>query len=347
MLSSISGRDVDAGERSMPPLGLIEGRNAHQAVHADFAGAEVRRRTRRSPRRLPISDPLLRRAGSRRERFRIPGARPSANTCAEACRPSPAIRCRRRRDEWSRWRCAHRSSPESSVSVSSLSSSSRERIDFAVQVGVDVLAFAGQVEVGGDVFAAARQVGVGGQKMSPGAFFRASPAGIVADSTTELGRRPAFQFRLAADGVSPRQRYSRSSWTFLLQLFVFLFELLIHEDESTFLAVFRKCEARNAAPPNEIIAHSIREPVAVARVKSGYGGEGIGRDQRRALLARRLRRHAPVGIDRSRVSPVLVALSSQRSFSMARMRVWFRCWAYAPLSPYHPSFEMLTNTCAP
>ena len=40
-------RDEDAGKRSVPPLGLIERRNAHQAVHADFALAAVRRRIRR------------------------------------------------------------------------------------------------------------------------------------------------------------------------------------------------------------------------------------------------------------------------------------------------------------
>ena len=34
-------RDEHAGERSVPPLGLIEGRDAHQAVHADFAGQQA------------------------------------------------------------------------------------------------------------------------------------------------------------------------------------------------------------------------------------------------------------------------------------------------------------------
>ena len=36
-----------------------------------------------------------------------------------------------------------------------------ERVDFALQVGVDVLAFFREIEVSGDVVAAARQVGVG------------------------------------------------------------------------------------------------------------------------------------------------------------------------------------------
>ncbi len=33
-------RDEDAGERCVPPLGLVEGRDAHQAMHADLAGQQ-------------------------------------------------------------------------------------------------------------------------------------------------------------------------------------------------------------------------------------------------------------------------------------------------------------------
>ena len=34
-------RDKHAGERGMPALGLVEGRDAHQAVHADLAGQQT------------------------------------------------------------------------------------------------------------------------------------------------------------------------------------------------------------------------------------------------------------------------------------------------------------------
>ena len=102
-------RDKDAGERGVPALGLVEGRDAHQAMHADLAGqqavgvfavdAEGRRLDARLVARLIFVE----------LRLRSPGARPSAGTCASASRPSPATRCRRRRDEWSRWRCGRRS----------------------------------------------------------------------------------------------------------------------------------------------------------------------------------------------------------------------------------------------
>ena len=38
-----------------------------------------------------------------------------------------------------------------------------QRINLAVQVGVDVLAFAPQVEIGGNIFAPAHQIGLGRQ----------------------------------------------------------------------------------------------------------------------------------------------------------------------------------------
>ena len=42
-------RDEDAGKRRMPPLRLIERRDAHQAMDADFTLAEVQKHIRRSP----------------------------------------------------------------------------------------------------------------------------------------------------------------------------------------------------------------------------------------------------------------------------------------------------------
>ena len=47
------------------------------------------------------------------------------------------------------------------------------------------------------------------------------------------------------------------------------------------------------------------------------------------------------------VIPVLVARSTQRWFSMARMRTMFRCCAGAPQGPNHSSLEMLAKSCAP
>ena len=71
MLSSISGETIDAGKRSVPPLGLIEGRNAHQAVHADLAlqkseGVFAVHGERRGLQARPLRPP-----GSRRARSQI------------------------------------------------------------------------------------------------------------------------------------------------------------------------------------------------------------------------------------------------------------------------------------
>ena len=71
-------RDEHAGERGVPALGLVEGRNAHQAVHADLADQQ--------PVSVLAVDPEGRRLDARlvaRLIFveltsRIPGARPSA-----------------------------------------------------------------------------------------------------------------------------------------------------------------------------------------------------------------------------------------------------------------------------
>ena len=55
--------------------------------------------------------------------------------------------------------------PESSVSVSSLSTSPRSESIVAAQLGIDILAFFRQFEVGGNVIAAAAKIGICRQQM--------------------------------------------------------------------------------------------------------------------------------------------------------------------------------------
>src|SRR5271165_4510212 len=155
-------RHVDAGKGSMAPLGLIEGRNADEAVHADLA--------------LQKSEGVLAVHGKRR------GLQPSLFTglvvveySLEALPLSPAqIHAQEHVGPILRLGAAG-SGMDGDDGVAGVVLAGEQclgfetveqlaqRADFALQVGVDALAFFGEIEVGGNVFAAARQVGVVGE----------------------------------------------------------------------------------------------------------------------------------------------------------------------------------------
>ena len=154
-------------------------------------------------------------------------------------------------------------------------------------------------------------------------FSRMTCLGLLRDSTTDWGRRLAFQLRLVAGGVCRRQRYSRRSWTLSFSA--------VYSCSSSSTIVMSQSSTGNGSACNSSPLRNYRtqigEPVAVAGVERGYVGEGIGRDRARCgLCAGRWRRC--VRRDRSTaVTPVLVSRSIQRRFSTARMRACFRCWA--------------------
>ena len=118
--------DRDAGKRRVPPRVGIERRDAHQPVHAGFGlqpavGVVA---LDLDGRRLDAGLFALRLFQHTRPCSRA--ARPSACTCATACRPSPGSRCRRRRHglrDRRRWRRPRRTAapPARAAPTSALS----------------------------------------------------------------------------------------------------------------------------------------------------------------------------------------------------------------------------------
>ncbi len=208
-------RHEHAGKRRMPPLGLIEWRDADQAVHADFAAEQPEGIFTIDRERRRLQSGFFARLVVVEHRLESLPLGPSQVHAQQHV--SPVLRLG-----------AARAGMDGDDSVArivfageqrlsfQLIDQFAERIDFALQVGVNVLAFLGEVEIGGDVVAAARQISVGREHVLQALLLAHHLLRTLRDSTTDSGRRPAFRFQLVADGLSPRQRYSRRSWTFLL-----------------------------------------------------------------------------------------------------------------------------------
>ena len=89
--------DPDRGEAGVAPRVRVEGRDAHQPVHAALGLEPAIGVGAADPDRRRFDAGLLAARSPRATRPCSRAPRPSAHTCAAASRPSPAPRCRRRR----------------------------------------------------------------------------------------------------------------------------------------------------------------------------------------------------------------------------------------------------------
>ena len=165
-------RDVDAGERGVAALGLVEGRNAHQAVHADLAGQQSVGILAVHAERGGLDARFFARLVVVEHRLEALALGPAQIHAQQHVGPVLRLGAAGAGMDGHDGVAGVVFAGEQRFGFEPVDQLA-QRIDLAAQIGIDAFAFARQFEVGGDVVAAARQVRLGGRACLPGAFSRA------------------------------------------------------------------------------------------------------------------------------------------------------------------------------